>query len=178
MCSPASIGDSARAQIEPSKLIFFCLFHPKLASQYELTRVPKPGTLPVTECSLSRAVSERRNMVHIIDISRQTVTPLSTESASSAERLSLTFMSLGCVTQRDPGCPPAEPRPRPFSPRRCHSAWVCVSRGQGVAEAFARYQSQDEYYLPGVTYTDALSPPLIFIFPASHPFPRFHLTPR
>lgn len=58
--------------------------------------------------------------------------PAQPESASSTELLSLTFMSLGCVTHPDPECPPAGPCPRPFSPCWCYSAWVNVSQDQGV----------------------------------------------
>lgn len=137
-------------QSDVSQAIGFHAYPPRSHSKHEPTYAVAVRTLPVFEGGLIWTASDRWNMARVVDTGRQT--------QKSRQRLpSLTFTSLRCVKHRDPRRPPARPRPRPFSARRCHSVCVSVSRGRGVMQPITAYQSHNRFNLPRVTFTDTLS---------------------
>lgn len=80
---------------------------------------------------------------------KQTDTKIATQpiSTSSAERLSLTFMPLRCVTHHDPEGPLARPDPLPFSPCMgwcqlgpgCHVTFHSLSKSGWIQPALSHW---------------------------------------
>lgn len=109
---PSHMGDSACTQRDPSITALFVSFPAPVQIWCDKTVKVKTRFGPCLRGEICRMLST------------------DTISASCAERLSLTFMSLDCVTHPDPACPPARPHPGPFSPCWYHSAQLSVAEAR------------------------------------------------